>query len=263
MAVENVGEYVTFEKTDDHYAVVTLNRPKQHNAINPSIAAALDQIVKRTEEDVDIRAVVLTSSHEKTFCAGADLAEIAKGNAQGMVTKDGGFAGFTHQKRSKPWIAVVGGSAFAGGCEIVLACDMIVASHEAKLGLPEVKRGLFAGAGGPYRLTRALPRNIAVELLATGEPLSAERAFAYGMFNYLVDKSELMDAAFRLAKAVSVNAPIAVQETLKVAKLSFDLDDEQLNELSVSAFAKVIESDDAKEGPKAFLEKRAPQWKGR
>lgn len=263
MSTETVGEYVTLEIRDDHVAIVTLNRPKQRNAINPDIAKALESIVERTEPDSNIRAVVLASSHDTAFCAGADLAEVAKGNALGLATAKGGFAGFVDHDRSTPWIAAVGGFAFAGGCEIVLACDMIVASREATLGLPEVKRGLFAGAGGPYRLTRYLPRNIAIELLITGDPLDAQRAFEFGMFNRLVDKADLLSAAIELARSIAVNAPLAVGGTLKVAHRAFDLAETELRIMSETTFKKVLSSEDAQEGPRAFLEKRAPEWKGK
>lgn len=263
MSVERIGEYVTLEMQGDHVAIVKLDRPAQRNAINPDIATSLDSIVAKTDPDPNVRAVILCSSHEKVFCAGADLAEIAKGNAAGMVTKNGGFAGFVDQKRQTPWIAVVGGAAFAGGCEIILACDMIVASHEARLGLPEVKRGLFAGAGGPYRLVRNMPRNIAIELLTTGDPLDAQRAYDYGMFNRLVNKTELMDTALELANAIAVNAPMSVGETLKVAHKAFDLTDDELRKMSQEIGMKVFASEDAQEGPRAFLEKRAPVWKGK
>lgn len=263
MTIETIGEHVTFQMHGDNVAIVTLNRPKQRNAINPDIAKALEAIVARTEPDPNIRAVVLASSHETVFCAGADLAEVAKGNAGGMATEKGGFAGFVEQDRKTPWIAAIGGSAFAGGCEIILACDMIVASHEAKLGLPEVKRGLFAGGGGPYRLTRYMPRNIAIELLTTGDPLDAQRAYDYGMFNRLVEKADLLPSALTLAEAIACNAPMAVGETLNFAHQAFDLTESELQELSNQTFYKVLSSDDAKEGPRAFLEKRPPVWKGK
>ena len=263
MSIERIGDYVTFDVIGNNVAVVTLDRPEQRNAINPDIAKALDAIVERTDPDPGIRAVILRSSSEKAFCAGADLEEVAKGNALGMVTEKGGFAGFVDHQRSTPWIAAINGAAYAGGCEIVLACDMIVASHDAKLALPEVKRGLFAGAGGPYRLPRYLPRNIAIELLTTGDPLDAEQAFHYGLYNRLVDPSGLMSTAIALAEAIGVNAPFAVGETLQVARQAFDLDESALGDLSAKTFAKVLASEDAQEGPKAFLEKRPPNWKGK
>lgn len=263
MTVERVGEFVTFERNEEHVAIVTLDRPEQRNAINPAIAEAIDEIVARTDQDPDVRAVILTSSHEKVFCAGADLAEIAKGNAGGMVTENGGFAGFVDYQRQTPWIAAVGGAAFAGGCEIILACDMIIASSDASLGLPEVKRGLFAGAGGPYRLARYMPRNIALELLTTGDPLDAQRAYHYGLFNRLVEKADLMPTAIELASSIAENAPMSVGGTLDVAYKAYDLDEAALRELSVKTAEKVFASEDAQEGPRAFLEKRKPNWKGR
>ena len=173
---EGVGREVLYEVVDGHIAVITLNRPEVRNAVNPQLAAACEYLIRKVEADDDIRVAILTSSNDKVFCAGADLAAISSGNGAGIATKDGGFAGFVDAKRDKPWIAAVKGYALAGGGELCLACDMIVASEDAKFGLPEVKRGLFAGAGGVHRLPRALPRNIALELVATGDSLGAQRA---------------------------------------------------------------------------------------
>ena len=146
----------------------------------------LEAIVKRIEDDPEIRVAILTSSEPRVFCAGADLGAVASGKGAGMETPGGGFAGFVYAQRLKPWIAAVEGLALAGGCEICLACDMIVASEAARFGLPEVKRGLMAGAGGVHRLANVLPRNIAAELIATGDPIDAARAHAHGLVNRLV-----------------------------------------------------------------------------
>jgi enoyl-CoA hydratase/carnithine racemase len=187
---EGVGNVVLYYKRDDHIAVVTLNRPEARNAVNGLVVNALDSIVADSEADNDIRAVVLASSHEKVFCAGADLAEISRGNVHLLLTERGGFAGLVRAPRTKPWIAAVEGAAFAGGCEIALSCDMIVASENARFGVPEVKRGLFAAGGAPYRFMSTLPRNIALELLATGDPITADRAYALGLVNRLCAKTK-------------------------------------------------------------------------
>lgn len=256
------GDEVLFEIVDNHVAVITLNRPQVRNAINGALAQALDAAVKRVEADGEIRAAVLASSHDKVFCAGADLSEIAAGRAHTLSTPDGGFAGFVDHTKTKPWIAAVDGAAFAGGCEIVLACDMITASEKGAFGLPEVKRGLFAGAAGVYRLPRRLPRNIGLELVATGEGLNAERAYALGLVNRLTPAGDALSAARELAAIIAANAPMSVRESLAIARRCQDLTEEELKPLSRAAAGRVFSSADAKEGPRAFLEKRSPVWKG-
>jgi enoyl-CoA hydratase/carnithine racemase len=260
---DGVGREVLYEVVDDHIAVITLNRPEVRNAVNPELAAAIEWLVKRVEADDAIRVAILTSSNDRVFCAGADLAAISSGRGAGIATKDGGFAGFVDAKRDKPWIAAVKGYALAGGGELCLACDMIVASDDAKFGLPEVKRGLFAGAGGVHRLPRALPRNIALELIATGESLDAQRAYELGLVNRLAPTDGVLAAALELARAIAVNAPVSVRESLKVARLSGEATDAELRKLSGEATMRVMTTADAREGPRAFLEKRAPQWTSR
>lgn len=260
---EGVGREVLYEVVDDHIAVITLNRPEVRNAVNPELAAACEFLIKKVEADDSIRVAILTSSNDRVFCAGADLAAIASGKGAGIATKDGGFAGFVDAKKEKPWIAAVKGYALAGGGELCLACDMIVASQDAKFGLPEVKRGLFAGAGGVHRLPRALPRNIGLELVATGDPLDADRAYALGLVNRVVPTDQVLSTALDLARAISVNAPISVRESLKVARLANEESDAELRRVSGEVAMKVMVTEDAREGPLAFLQKRQPVWKGR
>lgn len=248
--------------TGDHVAVITLNRPEKRNAITPAMAEALDAAVKKTESDDDIRVVVLASSGD-VFCAGADLREVAEGNALKMRTADGGFAGMVFAKHSKPWIAAVSGPALAGGAELVLACDMAIGVPEAKIGLPEVTRGLIAGAGGIFRLPRLIPRNVALQLIATGDPLSAERALQFGLFNLIVPRERLMDEALKLARTIAGNAPVAVRESLEIARRAAELTDEELRRMAGQSVERVIATEDSKEGARAFVEKRAPVWQGR
>lgn len=257
------GDEVRFDRHGDHIAVLTLNRPEVRNAVNGALASRLDALVKQTEQDDSIRVVILGSSNAKVFCAGADLSEISKGRADTLSTPDGGFAGLADARREKPWIAAVQGFALAGGCELALTCDMIVASDDARFGLPEVKRGLFAGAGGVHRLPRAIPRNVALELVATGDPMDAERAYALGLVNRVVPSEAVPEAAIALAEAIAVNAPLSVRESLIVARLSAEKTDAELRTLSFAAAARVFESEDSREGPLAFLEKRPPRWTGR
>ncbi|HWK47944.1 MAG TPA: enoyl-CoA hydratase-related protein [Stellaceae bacterium] len=245
-----------------HVALVTLNRAEARNAVNAEMAQALDGVVKRTEADPDIRAVILAGAGEQVFCAGADLKEIAAGKGDLLWTPDGGFAGFAYAQRSKVWIAAVHGLALAGGCEIALACDMIVAADTAAFGLPEVTRGLIASAGGLYRLPRALPRVVALEMIATGARLDARRAYELGMVNRLVPVDQVGAAAVALATTISGNAPIAVRESLTIARQAVDLTDVELRQLSRAARRRIMATADYREGPRAFIERRAPKWTG-
>ena len=253
---------VLFERLPDHIALVTINRPAARNAVNGAVTRALDAIVAATEADADIWAVVLTGAGSLAFSAGADLKDVSAGRGDELWTERGGFGGFVFAARSKPWIAAVNGPALAGGCELALACDLIVAVPGASFGLPEVKRALAAIAGGLFRLPRALPQRIALEMIATGEPISAERAHALGMVNHLAPADGLLDAALKLAGRITVNAPVAVRESLAVARRALDLDDAALRAMSEQAGLAVRRSEDFNEGPRAFVEKRAPRWTG-
>lgn len=254
---------VLFEMRADHVALVTINRPAARNAVNGDVARALDAIVAQTEADPDVWAVVITGAGDLAFCAGADLKEVAGGRGNELWTERGGFAGFVFAERSKPWIAAVNGPALAGGSEIVLACDLLVSVPGASFGLPEVKRALTAGAGGLYRLPRALPQRIALEMIVTGDPITAERAHQLGMVNRLAPREQLLDEALALAARITVNAPIAVRESLRVARRALDLSDAELRALSELAMTRVKAAEDFQEGPRAFIEKRAPRWTGR
>ena len=166
---------VTLERLPDHVALVTLNRPEARNAVNGDVAQGLEAAIDATEADDDVWLVILTGSGDAAFCAGADLKAVSSGQGQGLRTERGGFAGFVHATRRKPWIAAINGPALAGGCEIALACELRVAVPTARFGLPEVKRGLVASAGGLYRLPRALPQALALEMILTGEPMPSVR----------------------------------------------------------------------------------------
>lgn len=254
---------VTAKPIGAHILLVTLNRPAVHNAINGDVARAMDRVVKALDADANLRVGILTGAGNTAFSAGADLKEISGGRADSLYTPDGGFAGFAHAKRSKVWIAAVNGLALAGGCELMLACDLVVAADIAEFALPEVKRGLMALAGGMYRLPRALPRALALEMILTGERLDAARAYQHGLINRLVSADNVLDEAIRLAEKVCQNAPIAVQESLRIARQSYDLTDAELVVLGGIARARLIQTEDFKEGPRAFIERRAPRWTGR
>lgn len=256
-------EVVLYERVDDHIALVTLNRPEKRHAVNGAVARRLGEIVAETESDPSIWAVVLTSSGGPTFCAGADLAEVAAGRAAELSTPEGGFGGFVESKRAKPWIVAVRGSALGGGLEFSLACDLRVIAETTVLGLPEVKRGLIAGAGGIYRLPRQIPRAIALEIIALGDPIDARRAYALGLVNAVVPEDAVLDTALDMARKICANAPISVRESLKIARAAEETPEAE----SIAAMRRTMEylvtTDDFKEGPRAFVEKRAPQWSGR
>lgn len=261
-ASDQLSESVTLTRPREHVALVTIDRPEARNAVNVTVVQGLARAVDMTESDVDTWVTIITGAGGKAFCAGADLKEVAAGRIMSLRTEQGGFAGFTHRPRAKPWIAAVEGYAVGGGFEIALACDMIVASDISVFGLPEPKRGLIAAAGGVYRLPRVLPRHIALELIATGAELSATRAHELGMMNRLTRPGEAVEAAVALAAAICACAPIAVSESLKVARAAMDFDDATLKQMSVKATERNSQTADYKEGPIAFLEKRAPKWTG-
>jgi enoyl-CoA hydratase/carnithine racemase len=256
------GGPVIVERVGPHILLVTLNRPEARNAIDGAVALALDRVVKALDAETSLRVGVLTGATGGVFCAGADLKEIAAGRVDSLRTPDGGFAGFVNATRAKPWIAAVDGMALAGGCELVLACDLVVASETAQFALPEVQRGLIALAGGCYRLVRALPRALALEMILTGERIGAALAFQHGMVNRMVPSDMVRHEALALAEKICGNAPLAVRESLHIARRSFDLTDEQLVALGAEARARLVRSDDYKEGPRAFIERRPPNWTG-
>ncbi len=248
-------------------AVITLNRPEARNAINGEVAIAMEAAIDKMEEDDQVWAGVLranTDGQERpVFCAGADLKAINSGQGATLATAKGGFAGLVYRDRKKPLIAAVDGLATAGGCEIVLSCDMVVASSRSSFGLAEAKRNLVAGAGGLYRLPHAIGRNVAMELILTGEPLAAERAHQLGLVNRLVEPGEAYDAAMALAGQVTAAAPMAVWESRKVVLASTYEDEATLRKMTNEAFGRVMGSEDLKEGLTAFIEKRPPIWQGR
>jgi enoyl-CoA hydratase len=243
-------------------AVLKINRPDKKNAVNGDVARGMEAAIDKLEADPDVWLGVLTGEGN-VFCAGADLKAINEGKAGDLQTERGGFGGIASRERTKPMIAAVDGPALAGGTEIVLSCDLVVASSSATFGIPEVKRSLVAGAGGLFRLPRALPRNIAFELGLTGDPITAERAYHFGLVNELCEPGQALDTALALAERVAANAPIAVRETLRLMKELPGGDDETGFRESGKAMMALASTEDFWEGPKAFLEKRDPVWKGR
>jgi enoyl-CoA hydratase/carnithine racemase len=248
-------------------ALITLNRPEARNAINGDVATEMEAAIDAMEDDPDVWVGVLRANTEgqdrPVFSAGADLKAINAGQGASLSTARGGFAGYAYRARRKPVIAAVDGLATAGGCEIVLASDLVVATTRSAFGLAEATRNLVAGAGGLFRLPRAVGRAVAMEAILTGEPIPAERAFQLGMVNRLVEPGAAEEAALALAAKICAAAPLAVWESRKVVLASDYEDDETLKAMTNAATAAVMRSEDLKEGLTAFIEKRAPQWKGR
>jgi crotonobetainyl-CoA hydratase len=250
--------------------LITINRPEARNAVNTAVSIGVGDGLQQAQDDPEIRAVVITGSGDKSFCAGADLKAISRGeNIFHPDHPEWGFAGFVQHFIDKPVIAAVNGTALGGGSEIALASDLIVATHGAQFGLPEVKRGLVAAAGGMFRIVDQLPRKIAMQLLVTGDPISAEEAARWGMVNQVVPDgpgNPAVEAALALADRITVNAPLAVQASKRVA---LGVDDGAITpeqgawKRSNREMRVVFGSEDAKEGPMAFAEKRAPVWKAR
>lgn len=251
----------------DQIATITLNRPEARNAVNGDVAQGLEAAIDRLEADDAVWVGILTANTDgqerPVFCAGADLKEVNAGNGAKLGTRKGGFAGFVYRERRKPIIVAVDGLATAGGCEIVLAADLVVATTRSAFGLAEAKRNLVAGAGGLFRLPRAIGQAAAMEAILTGEPIPAERAFALGLVSRLVDPGEAVAEARRLADQVTQCAPLAVYESRKVVRAAASEDDETLKRMTDEAMGAVTGSEDLKEGLVAFIEKRPPQWQGR
>lgn len=254
-------EMIDFE-IRGHIGIITINRPEARNAVNAAVASGIEEALDQAEANDDVWVLVLTGAGP-VFSAGADLKAISAGEAGGLATERGGFAGLVARQRTKPLIAAVDGPALAGGTEIVLACDLVVASTGARFGVPEVKRSLVAAAGALFRLPRKLPINVATELLLTGDPISAERAHHFGMVNVLCEPGEALNRAVELAERITVNAPLAVRESLAVMNSTRDVSDDEAFAESNRAMARLSATEDFAEGPLAFIEKRDPVWKGR
>lgn len=244
------------------HAVLTMERPQARNAVDPALATGIEQALDRAEGDRRVRVVVLTGA-PPVFCAGADLKAVAAGEGERLSTARGGFAGIVRRRRVKPLIAAVEGPALAGGTEIVLACDLVVASRSASFGVPEVKRGLIAGAGALFRLGAKLPPNLAMEMVLTGDPCDAVTAHAHGLVNRLCAPGDALTRAVELAEHIAANAPLAIATARTVMLDSMGMPEEQAWARTAQGNRTVLASEDVREGIAAFAEKRAPVWAGR
>jgi enoyl-CoA hydratase/carnithine racemase len=243
--------------------ILTINRPEARNAINGAVTIAMSAIMDELAEDNDCWVVVITGSGDKAFSAGMDLKAFSSGEGGAIMGSAGGFAGLTTRTFFKPIIAAVNGHALAGGFEIMLSCDLVVAADHATFGLPEAKRGLIAGAGGLIRMPKRLPLAIALELAMTGDPIDAERALSLGLVNKVVPAAEVLPEALALAERIAANAPLAVRYSKSVMKRAADVSESEGWDINGEAVRIVFSSADAMEGPVAFAEKRPPNWQGK
>ncbi len=244
----------------DRVLVITINRPEQRNAVNAAVAEGIAHALDRLDGDDGLILGIITGAG-KGFCAGMDLKGFAAG--QRPWFEDRGFAGITRRAAVKPLIAAVEGFAVAGGLEVALACDLIVAARGAKLGVPEVKRSLVAAGGGLLRLPRVLPRAVAMEMALTGDPILAERAHELGMVNRLAEPGEALTVALALAEQITPNAPLGIIGSKQILNESLDWPDAEFFDRQEAISGPIFDSEDAREGATAFAEKRAPEWKGR
>src|SRR5437588_7586868 len=244
-------EQAVLTERRDRILLITINRPDQRNAVNAAVAAGIAAALDELDDTSDLSVGVLTGAG-KGFSAGMDLKAFVAGERP--YAGDRGFAGITQRPAQKPLIAAVEGFALAGGLEIALACDVIVAARGTRLGIPEVKRSLVAAAGALLRLPRALPRNIAMELALTGDPIEAERAHALGLVNRLTEPGDALQAALELAATIAANGPLALAATKRIMLEAADWSDAEFFERQGAISDSVFASEDAREGATAFAE---------
>ncbi|ARP96360.1 crotonase/enoyl-CoA hydratase family protein [Bordetella genomosp. 13] len=245
----------------DGIQTITINRPEAKNAINLETAQALAAAFDQMDANGDVRIGILTGAGG-TFSSGMDLKAFAQSGQRPLIPGRG-FAGLNERPPKKPLIAAVEGYALAGGCEMALAADLIVAASNAKFGLPEVKRGLVAGSGGMMRLPRRLPYHVAMEIVLTGDMFEAQRAHALGLVNRLAEPGKALEAARELARVIVENGPLAVQTAKSIVAQAGDWEQDTMFDRQRPLIAHIFTSADAKEGATAFAEKRKPVWQGK
>ena len=240
--------------------LLTINRPEARNAINRATALALEAALDEAEANDEVWVIVLTGAGDKAFSAGMDLKAFAAGE---VPFTDHGFAGIANRFLTKPIIAAANGAALAGGFEIMISCDMVVAADHAKFGIPEASRGLIAGGGGLIRLAKRIPITVAYEMALTADPIDAQRAYELGIVNRVVPGEALLDTAIALAERIAANAPLAVRTSKRVMHEALELTEAEAWHVNNDAFGAIGASADALEGAVAFAEKRPPVWTGR
>jgi enoyl-CoA hydratase len=245
-------------ETRDGIMIITINRPEAKNAMNKAAAEAIAAALDQLDADPDLRVGIVTGAGG-TFCSGMDLKGFLRGETPHIAGR--GFGGITQRSADKPLIAAVDGYALAGGLEVAIACDMIVANEGAKFGIPEVKRGLAAAAGGLMRLPRKIPKQIAMELALTGEFIDAKRAYELGLVNRITTGPAL-DAALELARVIADNGPLAVRRSKQVLVESAEWSEAEMWQKQNDTLGSLFSSNDAREGATAFAEKRKPNWTG-
>jgi enoyl-CoA hydratase/carnithine racemase len=256
-------EYTLYEKKG-HVATITLNRPQVLNSIHPPAAEELSAIWDDALADDNVWVIVLTGAGEKAFSAGNDLKYTAEKGVGSVTMPKGGFAGFTSRMDMwKPTIAAVNGFALGGGFEMALACDLIIAAEHARLGLPEPRVGLMAGAGGVFRLPRQMPVKVAMGYMLTGKHMTAQEALRWGIVNEVVPLKDLMPTVERWVSEILECAPLSVRASKQAAMMGLDMPLAQALSHPFPLPEKMWRSEDADEGPKAFAEKRKPNWKGK
>jgi enoyl-CoA hydratase len=254
--------------SSDRIGVITLNRPEARNAVDREMALGLEAAVNQLEGDPEVWVGVLVANTadqaNPVFCAGADLKVVREtGSAAALDTDRGGFGGFVYRERVKPIVVAVDGLATAGGLEIVLAADVVVATTRSAFGLAEVRHNLIAAAGGLFRLPRAVGRAVAMDAILTGEPIDARRAFELGLVSRLVEPGMAQDEARRVARQIVAAAPLAVRASRSIVRSAAHDDDDTLRRTSRARLDELLTSEDATEGLLAFAEKRLPRWQGR
>ncbi len=246
----------------DGVLIITINRNEKRNAIDPETSALMEQILNDAENNMDVRCIVITGAGEKSFCAGEDLSAYDEnGGCQTIMAH--GFAGITERVSTKPIICAANGTAVAGGLEIALSCDLIVAADHARFGLSEVKVGLLATSGGLIRLPKLVPPKIAAEMCLTGKLIPAERAYEIGLVNYVVPANEVMNKAMELAQTIAANAPLSLKLTKEILHIAPQVSQEDAQRFCNRCWDYIEKTEDSVEGPRAFLEKRAPNWQGK
>ncbi|HLZ64121.1 MAG TPA: enoyl-CoA hydratase-related protein [Ktedonosporobacter sp.] len=254
-------QYILVER-DERVGIVTLNRPKELNALNNQLVSELADALEEFDRDDAIRCIVITGAGEKAFAAGADIKEMSSRSPIQMML--GGFEAWSRIKKiHTPMIAAVGGYALGGGCEIALQCDMIVASENARFGQPEILIGVIPGAGGTQRLTKAIGKYRAMEMVLTGAQVSAQEMADHGLVNRVVSKGEHLSEAIKLAKVVAAQAPLAARLAKEAVLASFETSLEEGLEIERKNFFLLFSTEDMREGMRAFIEKRKAEFQGR